>query len=452
MKKYGLGFDNESIKESIINDYTGRNHNLRKFINFLNSQKSFSKIALDGNWGSGKTYFIKQLQYILDANNRQSLKNIENLSWINDLKVDCEVVYFDSWKYESENTDPIILLLSAIQKKSIIRKMSQNFMDVAGRLVQSATKGVVEQKDIENLLKNNDPIDEFKEELDKYLNKLPNKRLVIVIDELDRCKPTYAINLLERVQHCLVNDKLTFVFSTNLSELSNTVKQIYGLKFDGDSYLDRFFDYTLLLPEPDLKNYYDKVISPDNLDLFDIANEVAKYFNFTLRQLNHYFSRISLLEKRMNKLISLGIQVDNEYPKHYFLIKYFATFMIALKMSNSKDYNEFLKGIKADSIINFLKKNRSFNFEFNSIILNTKINAKSLKGEMDTNSLSLLKCEKVIGTIYTGLFNGNEDYQSFNYPVVPGMKIGFSNSEGNKIRDKNYLLDIVSLIGENIEY
>lgn len=188
------------------------------------------------------------------------------------------------------------------------------------------------------------------------MSQIPNKRLVIIIDELDRCKPTYAINLLERIQHCLDNDKLTFVFSTNLSELSNTVKQIYGSNFNGDSYLDRFFDYTLLLPEPNLKNYYDKVISFDNLDLFDIAKEVAKYFNFTLRQLNHYFSRISLLENRMTKLLNSGLKVDNEYQKHYFLIKYFATFMIALKMSNNKDYNEFLEGNKGDSIINFLKK------------------------------------------------------------------------------------------------
>lgn len=351
MKKYGLGFDNESIKKSILDDYTGRNHNLRKFIDFLNSQENHSKIALDGNWGSGKTYFIKQLQYILELNSnnnndsdKQDFQKRKDLNWINNLNVNYEVVYFDSWEYESDNIDPIILLLNVIQKKSIMHEISANLVTIAGRLAQLGTRGIIQSQDINDMLKK-DPIEEFKNALNDYLNEISdNKRLVIIIDELDRCKPTYAINLLERVQHCLDNDKLTFVFSTNLSELSNTVKQIYGASFNGDSYLDRFFDYTLLLPEPNLKNYYDKVISPDNLDLFNIANEAARYFNFTLRQLNHYFSRISLLKNKMNKLLKLEIDSDSESHQHYFLIKYFATFMIALKMSNNKAYNEFLRG------------------------------------------------------------------------------------------------------------
>lgn len=437
MKKYGLGFDDESIKESIIENYTGRNHNLRKFIEFLNFQENYSKIALDGDWGSGKTYFIKQLQYVLNPDNRQNFKNIKNLNWINDLKVNYELVYFDSWKYESENIDPIILLLNVIQKESIMHKISEGFIDIVERLVELRTGGIIKQEKIKKILTDvDDPIDKFKKALNEYLDKIPNKRLVIIIDELDRCKPTYAINLLERVQHCLDNDKLTFVFSTNLSELSNTVKQIYGSKFNGDSYLDRFFDYTILLPEPNLINYYNKVISPStSYALFDVANEVAKHFNFTLRQLNHYFARISVLE---NMILNENISV------FYYLTKYFATFMIALKMSSNKDYNEFLKGNRSDSIIAFLKTCFSFKQDF-------KLNFSENFDE---------ECENIVRTIYTGLFNNNEDYLKFHYPgfrtenksgIRTIIKIK-GDDTGNMSRDRNYLLDIVSLIGKDIEY
>ena len=310
MKKYGLGFDDKSIKESIIENYTGRNHNLGKFIEFLNSQENYSKITLDGNWGSGKTYFIKQLQYILELNSnnsndsdKQDFQKQKDLNWINKLNVNYEVVYFDSWEYESDNIDPIILLLNVIQKKSIMHEISANLVTMAGRLAQLGTRGIIQSQDINDMLKK-DPIEEFKNALNDYLNEISdNKRLIIIIDELDRCKPTYAINLLERVQHCLDNDKLTFVFSTNLSELSNTVKQIYGASFNGDSYLDRFFDYILLLPEPNFTNYYDKVISPENHDLFNIAKEVAKYFNFTHIYLLSLDLKDELIISKKNKLV-----------------------------------------------------------------------------------------------------------------------------------------------------
>lgn len=453
MKKYGLGFDDESIKESIIKNYTGRNHNLKKFIEFLNSQENYSKIALDGDWGSGKTYFIKQLKYILDLNSngnnrdKQDFQERNDLKWINNLNANYEIVYFDSWKYESEDIDPIVLLLNVIQKDSIMHKISKEFIDIVERLVELRTGGVIKQEKIKKILTDvDDPIDKFKKALNEYLNNIPNKRLVIIIDELDRCKPTYAINLLERVQHCLDNDKLTFVFSTNLSELSNTVKQIYGASFNGDSYLDRFFDYTLLLLEPNLKNYYDKVISPDNLDLFNIANEVARYFNFTLRQLNHYFSRISLLENKMNKLLKLEIDSGSESHQHYFLIKYFATFMIALKMSNNKDYNEFLEGNKGDSIINFLKKNNTFRVDFYHVFPPAE-HINSLKEKEKEQ-----KYANIVKIIYTGLFNNNEAYRNFHYPDIPGIRAFGSIDGGDIDRDKNYLLDIVSLIGEDIEY
>ena len=78
-----------------------------------------------------------------------------------------------------------------------------------------------------------------------------NERLVIFIDELDRCRPTYAVKLHERVQRFFDNEKITFVFSVNLLELRNTIKKFYGANFDGDRYLDRFFDVIIPIPDPD---------------------------------------------------------------------------------------------------------------------------------------------------------------------------------------------------------
>lgn len=75
------------------------------------------------------------------------------------------------------------------------------------------------------------------------MDQIPIERadkVVIFIDELDRCKPTYAVKLLERIKHYFNNDKIIFVFSTNLEELQSSVKCVYGESFNAYRYLDRF--------------------------------------------------------------------------------------------------------------------------------------------------------------------------------------------------------------------
>ena len=66
--------------------------------------------------------------------------------------------------------------------------------------------------EIENQKDIHDLINEF---LSSVIEERGN-RLIIFIDELDRCKPSYAIQLLERIKHYFINDNLTFVFSVNL--------------------------------------------------------------------------------------------------------------------------------------------------------------------------------------------------------------------------------------------
>ena len=77
--------------------------------------------------------------------------------------------------------------------------------------------------------------------------KLP---IYICIDELDRCRPTYAISLLEGVKHLFNAKGVCFVFSTNLAQLSESVKAVYGPGFNGHMYLKRFFDFDYQLPPP----------------------------------------------------------------------------------------------------------------------------------------------------------------------------------------------------------
>jgi hypothetical protein len=74
--------------------------------------------------------------------------------------------------------------------------------------------------------------------------------LYVFVDELDRCRPDYAIRLLEGIKHLFAVPGVVFIVSTNLEQLGNSVQAIYGPAFDGTGYLKRFFDFESALPEP----------------------------------------------------------------------------------------------------------------------------------------------------------------------------------------------------------
>lgn len=75
--------------------------------------------------------------------------------------------------------------------------------------------------------------------LDHLLDERAN-RLIVIIDELDRCKPDYAVRVLEKIKHYFDNERITFVFAVNVQELQHTISSYYGSHFDSCRYLDRF--------------------------------------------------------------------------------------------------------------------------------------------------------------------------------------------------------------------
>ena len=65
--------------------------------------------------------------------------------------------------------------------------------------------------------------------------------LVIIIDELDRCRPLFALSLLERVKHLFLVEGVSFVFVTNMPQIEAVVAGTYGANTDAKIYLEKFF-------------------------------------------------------------------------------------------------------------------------------------------------------------------------------------------------------------------
>ena len=77
-----------------------------------------------------------------------------------------------------------------------------------------------------------------------------NFPLIVAVDELDRCRPSYAVELLEVAKHLFAVDHVVFILAVNCEQLAHSVKALYGSDFDAEGYLRRFFDVDCQLPEP----------------------------------------------------------------------------------------------------------------------------------------------------------------------------------------------------------
>ena len=91
--------------------------------------------------------------------------------------------------------------------------------------------------------------------------------MYVIVDELDRCRPSYAIKLLERAKHLFASAGVVFVIATDTNQLAKAVSGIYGAEFDGRRYLRRFFSRTVHLPAPPVDDYVSALVAADGLPL-----------------------------------------------------------------------------------------------------------------------------------------------------------------------------------------
>ena len=133
-------------------------------------------------------------------------------------------------------------------------------------LNEEAVETATEER-LDKYQKAQDVIEEFKEKLEDMARAHTDRTiqvdtgihypLVVMIDELDRCRPSYAVELLETAKHLFDVDQIVFVLAVNRKQLAHTVRALYGNKFEAEAYLHRFIDLDVHLPEPNMERFID---------------------------------------------------------------------------------------------------------------------------------------------------------------------------------------------------
>jgi hypothetical protein len=349
------------------NDLLDRQSEIKNLTPIILNVQAPLVLSLDSPWGTGKTTFVRLWQSYLQKELKQSL------------------VYFNAWETDYAE-DPLIVLVSELDKwvkdkknptltKQWTDKVKEALPKIAKRAaiasVKAATFGALEIDEqiegiaadlmgeftsdlLDNFNQQSKAVIEFKTILQTVLDDLgaDQKNLIIFIDELDRCRPTYAIELLERIKHLFDIKRIVFVLSTDMTQLAHSIRGVYGDKFDAEKYLQRFIDLDYSLKKPDNKAYIKSQLESIHFanrtttryaqqNIIECCNLMAKRFDLKLRDINLLLTRISL--------ISCSISANDYFNE---------PLLISLLMLRNKDkplYDRYAESSSvADEVIQFI--------------------------------------------------------------------------------------------------
>ncbi len=341
---------NDELKASLKSDLLDRNTYLTNLMQMLTTISKYTVMALDGDWGSGKTFFIKQFEYI--SEDPTDSNNI-NGDIVEKFNKSYDIFYFNAW--ENDHLPPL---------ESILLQMSNNLWDEAEEFsnkIMGLVKGIANIP-VRYFSGGNAEIEDFKNTyIDQYIERAKNisnshkeisnilynykqrtnKKILFIIDDLDRCKPTFAVKLLETIKHNFNSDNAIFLICANNNQLQHTIKKYYGENFDGYEYLDRFYDLIINLPEPDIEKYIKYQLELRNADYGynSVAIDIAKIEHMSLRQINRYISSMKLLEDFFE---SRSLEHEGRYgicTKNVFI-----PIACALKLLDAKKFKDFTTG------------------------------------------------------------------------------------------------------------
>ena len=372
MSKYDLKPTDENLAELFELDLINRNEEIVNFIDLLNRPKECFVVALDGGWGSGKTTFVKLVQLILNqSNDIVSISGNSNYDRImkkwfvltsnkNGIITQPQYgIYYDAWENDN-SSDSILSLLYETRQTGVkpdgatiskLKDLADSLLKILGKEKERALLNILEkQKGAVGQIETEESLYNL---VSNYLKEIiPERadRVVIFVDELDRCKPSFAVDLLERIKHYFNNDKITFVFSVNIKELGHTISSYYGRDFDGASYLDKMFDLRVSLTKPaDLTNYLKlfNFINGDALEHNSICLKTIEVLNFELREISRYLKLVRIALSRYS------VQGYLNNANNYCHI-IFGPILLGLKMKKPAEYEKCINGNNPSPLIDIL--------------------------------------------------------------------------------------------------
>lgn len=313
------------------NDILEREESIKMLTGVISTVQAPVVLAIDSSWGTGKTTFVKLWKQYLENN-----------------KFRC--IYYNAWENDFCD-DPLVSMMGEIDMgvesfglegakgfnvKSAMAGLKETSSYLGKKLIpygiKLITSGALDMEKVYEKILSDAASDISKDAIDQYeqsknlmvdfKSKLEDvieiitendNPLVFFIDELDRCRPNFAVELLEKAKHFFSVPRIVFVLSVDMKQLGYAVKSIYGNEVDVSGYLKRFIDIDYKLPVNSAigfsKHLFDKfglsfilsnkensdILSYDVDCLIVIFNELSLKFGFSLRTQEKCLSRVATI-------------------------------------------------------------------------------------------------------------------------------------------------------------
>lgn len=366
-------------------EFKDRNEEAEIFFNLLKNIKDGNEIknnidihsyniCLNARWGDGKTTFINEfLKPIIIKRKLYDEKQIIIISaWEYDyLDNPLELIFDILYKHEKMR-DKIIKTM-----ERIIKNFGNDFIDA---LLESSipkwiciplisAKKTMEKekqkkiKNTQNILKINYVIQELNKSFTKS-NSFSNYEYLIIIEDLDRCKPEFAKKLLEICKHIFNSKCFTMIFVCDW-ELINMMTSNNKNREYNELYLDRIIDFIFNLEKINTQGYFFiKYISkigdsytPITSENYSINKENAKHKNYFHQIVNH----LSIREQNIiyQKILKFFYRQENYYNRKYEIYPELYQFLLCkLLNKTTEDNNIFISFFEKN--VSFSKSNKEF--------------------------------------------------------------------------------------------
>ncbi|MGL5796607.1 MAG: KAP family P-loop NTPase fold protein [Cetobacterium sp.] len=384
--------------------------NLTEVIEQLESNTGIV-MAIDASWGKGKTTFINLWEKYLNENKSDVYS----------------IIKFNAWDRD-DSGNPLVSLIIELEKlligetkEEIYGFVKELAKGIIPNLIEKTTCGGIKAEDLNILLKANDTLKydliehektriELKNKLKNSIEKLATeKKIIFFIDELDRCRPLYAIELLETIKHLFDVKNCIFILAWDKVQLSESIKTVYGAGMDSNGYLRRFIDLDYQLPEPSKKDYINYLIEKEELKrsyyttFYEMLPKFCDVYDLSLRDIDKLIFYLKIHLKRIEKIE--GLKTTYEYV--YSLLK---SIFIIIKI---KKENLYLK---------IRGKNYS-QTDISKILIDLRID--ELKSVIDTRLKGLDKALREIIFIFLEC-NINRD-KNVKYELFKGNEWNYDN-------------------------
>lgn len=363
MKKLAEEATIENVLESIKENKFNRTQDIIDFIMALEQIEENMFISIDAKWGAGKTFYVRQIEQSLnyltrkakELNIEENVKTAFSKNPLGSLELEHTYfpVYYNAWSYDN-HSDPLMSLILSITKVCECycdEKLNSNTLsDKIISLMDSFsfsiccvqlgsnfgnTKEKFSGKDILSVVKTEEEIREKVKEIFDSIIVENVQKLVIFIDELDRCRPNFAIEMLERIKHYFDDDRIIFVASINREQLIHSISKYYGTDFDSTGYLDKFFDWNIYLPELDMSFGNRLNFTDEQYFIENITKELSLYFQLTYRE-----------KLRYNQCISFAIlsKYVSDHSGEKIVLSAFVSIITILNIKDETKKMRFLQG------------------------------------------------------------------------------------------------------------